>query len=122
MASVARGSDMASAAEEDSTLMFSGRVWPLAFLRPRNTFFLVRSAIYRNNTYICAVFQITMLTPRHNDACTDLEQIFIDKQIANPGHWDGKLLNWNGQPYHEASMGLNPLRQGYSICAPYKST
>jgi hypothetical protein len=67
------------------------------------------------------IFQITMLTPRHTEARTDLEQIFIDKQIANPGYWDGKLLNGNGQPYNEASMGLNPLRQGYSICAPYKS-
>jgi len=54
----------------------------------------------------------------NDESRTDLEQIFIDKQIANPGHWDGKLLNWDGQPYHEASMGLNPLRRGYNICAP----
>jgi hypothetical protein len=91
------------------------------FLRQRNTFFLPTLHFFATMHIYVQIFQITMLTPRHTDARTDLEQIFIDKQIANPGHWDGKLLNWNGQPYNEASMGLNPLRQGYSICAPYKS-
>lgn len=51
---------------------------------------------------------------------TALEEIMMDKQRANPGCLDGKLLNFQGEPYSEARHGTNPLGQGYCICAPAK--
>ncbi len=43
---------------------------------------------------------------------------FVAKQVAKPGCWDGQLLNGRGERYVEAVHGLDPLRKGFSFCAP----
>ena len=48
-----------------------------------------------------------------------MEQVVVGMQVKTPGCWDGKFLNDRAEPYREAVHGLNPLRQGFSICAPY---
>lgn len=51
----------------------------------------------------------------------NLEQVMINMQIKKPGRFDGKLLKSGGEPYNEAKHGLNPLGQGFNICAPYRA-
>ena len=34
---------------------------------------------------------------------------------AEPGCMDGLLLNFDGDVYNEARVGLNPLAHGYSV-------
>jgi len=55
------------------------------------------------------------------NSSSNLENVFVDMQIKQPGKWDGKLLKPGGEAYMEAKHGLNPLAQGFSICAPYRS-
>jgi hypothetical protein len=50
-----------------------------------------------------------------------LAQVFVDMQVKKPGLWDGKMVNYQGEHYFEAKHGLNPLEQGYSICAPVQT-
>ena len=52
---------------------------------------------------------------------TQLEKTMVDMQKAAPGHWDFMFLNDTGNPYVEAVVGLNPLANGYSNCAPMGS-
>jgi hypothetical protein len=49
-----------------------------------------------------------------------LEQAMVDMQVKTPGCWDEKLFNDKEELYREAVHGLNPLGQGFSICAPYR--
>ena len=49
---------------------------------------------------------------------TSLVQVMIDMQKKKPGMWDGRLRNGQGECYCEARHGVNPLEQGFSICAP----
>ena len=50
-----------------------------------------------------------------------LAHVVVDMQIKKPGMWDGRFVNIDGEHYSEARHGLNPLGQGFSICAPYRA-
>ena len=45
----------------------------------------------------------------------------IGMQTKQPGRFDGKLMRSCGEHYSEARHGLNPLGQGFNICAPYRA-
>lgn len=47
-----------------------------------------------------------------------LAQVVIDMQMRKPGCWDGRFVNFQGEHYSEAKHGVNPLEQGFCICAP----
>ena len=50
-----------------------------------------------------------------------LAQVFVGMQVKKPGMWDGRFVNVDGEHYSEAKHGVNPLEQGYNICAPIQS-
>jgi hypothetical protein len=47
-----------------------------------------------------------------------LETTIVAMQMVCPGRWDHKFLNERGEPYIESVVGVNPLANGYSYCAP----
>jgi hypothetical protein len=47
-----------------------------------------------------------------------LESTIVAMQMVCPGRWDHKFLNERGEPYIESVVGVNPLANGYSYCAP----
>ena len=51
---------------------------------------------------------------------TALEIAIIGMQQADPGCMDGRLLNFDGDVYIEARVGLNPLANGYCVRASAK--
>ena len=51
---------------------------------------------------------------------TALEIAIIGMQQADPGCMDGRLLNFDGDVYIEARVGLNPLAHGYCVRASAK--
>jgi hypothetical protein len=50
-----------------------------------------------------------------------LAQVCVDMQVKRPGLWDGRFVNPQGEHYSEARHGLNPLEQGFCICAPVRT-
>jgi len=54
-----------------------------------------------------------------NQMITAIEQAVCRQVRERPGCFDGKLLNYYGQPYVQLMHGDNPLAAGFDICSPY---